>query len=58
MSEQKQTRKQRWMETFQGYVLEAMPGHKIEWYSAEHFYNLGMESDAAAFKYIANRKED
>ena len=54
------TARERWMQTFEGYVLEAMPEQrgKIEWESATHFFNIGMASSAAAFKYIANRKQE
>lgn len=50
---QKYTKRERWMQSFESYVLEALPGHKIEWESPIHFFNIGMESPAAAFKYIA-----
>jgi hypothetical protein len=54
----KQTRREKWMETFQGYVVEQLPyPHRIEWDSANHFFNIGLAPDAAAFKYIATRKE-
>lgn len=57
MTERRNFHRERWMRNFETLVVEARPdlAGKIEWQSAEHFYNQALVSDEAAAKYIRNR---
>lgn len=58
-SNNKETRKAAWMCKFEEHVLESEPKFrgKIEWVSAEFYYNSGDSAIAAAEQYVDNRKE-
>jgi hypothetical protein len=56
----KRDRRASWMETFEGYVIEAMleQSGKIEWDTAAFYFNSGHSPHGAALKYIAARKDN
>lgn len=57
--ETKAQREAAWKAQFADLVVRFEPKHagRIEWSSAQYFYNQGMDADEAAALYVNNRKE-
>ena len=56
----RQLEKAAWLGKFEALVCRADKKHcgRIEWDTANHFYNQGRSEQAAAADYVANRKGD
>lgn len=57
-AETKAQKQASWMQAFNDQVCSIEPKHsgRIEWPSAQHFYNTGLDAVTAAIQYCENRK--